>query len=1700
MKAPRASRASQRLDGAARGGRAWRRVVVLLVLVASVASVVAWSPGRAAARSAALTRYPYVSEVVGNSATLNWATDTSQSTGSATWGAVSGGSCTPTNSVTAHPIAITVGSTAEYQWSVPLSFPSPGTYCYRVQLAGVDLLGTDPSPQVSTAAAPGTPFSFAVLGDYGAGTTGEAAVMSRIGASPASFVVTAGDNVYNSGTETEYGDLSQGNLFPSQYLPALGGKPIFASEGNHGFSINTPYVQDFAAPLAAAASGGSDVSESYCCISTLSGAHTYPSVWYAYNWGSARFYVLDGAWADTQGAYQGDFLGHWNGPVSGCGPCGAELTWLKSDLAAHASTPIKFAFFHYPLHADSSGQGTDTYLDGPTGLEGLLANNNVQIAFNGHAHQYERNYPQIPGKPLVTYVDGNGGDALGSVGGCSAFDAYAIGSGSSCHAPTPASDANVYGFVLVTVNGSQVTVTPTDSTGRTYDVQTYNYAPANDFSIGASPTSATVTAGSSTAPTISTAVTSGSTQSVALSATGAPSGASVSFSPQTLNAGQSSTMTVTTSSTTPTGTFPITVTGTGASATHTTTFSLTVNPAPVAPTITSTNNATFTVGSPGSFTVNTTGVPTPVITESGPLPNGVGFVDNGNGTATLSGTPATGTAASYPVTIGASNGVGTPASQSFTLTVDAPVPNDFSIGASPTSATVTAGSSTAPSISTAVTSGSTQSVALSATGAPSGALVSFSPQTLNAGQSSTMTVTTSSTTPTGTFPITVTGTGASATHTTTFSLTVNPAPPNDFSIGASPTSATVTAGSSTAPTISTAVTSGSTQSVALSATGAPSGALVSFSPQTLNAGQSSTMTVTTSSTTPTGTFPITVTGTGASATHSTTFSLTVNPVPPGPVFVQSAGSTTKTVTLPAPSASGDLLVLTAGVYTGNTHPITAVSDGKNVWTKVGAYDVSGKNSDGEMWYAPNAAPVSSVTVTTSASTVALRVMEFSGVATSAPLDGSTGTAGTGKSASSGTATPLGSNDLAVGFVAGHNNTQAITVTSPGYTVPAQVAATSPNKVTVAGGYQDFGAPGPQSYGGTFGTTMYWAAGIALFKSGTPPPPPNDFSIGASPTSATVTAGSSTAPTISTAVTSGSTQSVALSATGAPSGASVSFSPQTLNAGQSSTMTVTTSSTTPTGTFPITVTGTGASATHTTTFSLTVNPAPVAPTITSTNSATFTVGSPGSFTVNTTGVPTPAITESGPLPNGVGFVDNGNGTATLSGTPATGTATSYPITIGASNGVGTPASQSFTLTVDAPVPNDFSIGASPTSATVTAGSSTAPSISTAVTSGSTQSVALSATGAPSGALVSFSPQTLNAGQSSTMTVTTSSTTPTGTFPITVTGTGASATHSTTFSLTVNPAPPNDFSIGASPTSATVTAGSSTAPSISTAVTSGSTQSVALSATGAPSGALVSFSPQTLNAGQSSTMTVTTSSTTPTGTFPITVTGTGASATHTTTFSLTVNPVPSGPVLVQTASGTETAAASTLSGTFPAATGAGDLLVLSASVYTGATNHITSVTDSAGNTWNRVGAYDASGHYSDGELWYSANAKPTNMVTAHTGSAAFMAFEVLDFSGVATTAPLDTSNGTSNTGTSASSGTAASSVANELAVGFVAGHGNTQTITVTSPGYTAQSQQNTTGTVATVVTGYQVLGTPGAQSFAGTFASGMYWAAGIAVFKP
>ena len=87
-----------------------------------------------------------------------------------------------------------------------------------------------------------------------------------------------------------------------------------------------------------------------------------------------------------------------------------------------------------------------------------------------------------------------------------------------------------------------------------------------------------------------------------------------------------------------------------------------------------------------------------------------------------------------------------------------------------------------------------------------------------------------------------------------------------------------------------------------------------------------------------------------------------------------------------------------------------------------------------------------------------------------------------------------------------------------------------------------------------------------------------------------------------------------------------------------------------------------------------------PALTSADSTTMSVGSAGSFTVTTTGIPTPSLSESGTLPSGITFINNGNGTATLAGTPSTATVGPYSINITASNGVAPDATQDFTLTV------------------------------------------------------------------------------------------------------------------------------------------------------------------------------------------------------------------------------------------------------------------------------------------------------------------------------------------------------------------------------------------------------------------------------------
>ena len=91
---------------------------------------------------------------------------------------------------------------------------------------------------------------------------------------------------------------------------------------------------------------------------------------------------------------------------------------------------------------------------------------------------------------------------------------------------------------------------------------------------------------------------------------------------------------------------------------------------PTSQTITSPANTSGTVHRPLSFTVTAAGTPTPRITAVGGLPRSVRFIDNGDGTATISGSPRL--AGSFHLTITVTFGSGASAFvviQSFTLTI-----------------------------------------------------------------------------------------------------------------------------------------------------------------------------------------------------------------------------------------------------------------------------------------------------------------------------------------------------------------------------------------------------------------------------------------------------------------------------------------------------------------------------------------------------------------------------------------------------------------------------------------------------------------------------------------------------------------------------------------------------------------------------------------------------------------------------------------------------------------------------------------------------------------------------------------------------------------------------------------------------------------------------------------------------------------------
>jgi subtilisin family serine protease len=247
------------------------------------------------------------------------------------------------------------------------------------------------------------------------------------------------------------------------------------------------------------------------------------------------------------------------------------------------------------------------------------------------------------------------------------------------------------------------------------------------------------------------------------------------------------------------------------------------------------------------------------------------IVSGGSGTARVDVTTAAGiTPGSYLLTL---TGTGGSTSRSAYATLVIPAPPNFTLAASPASRTVPAGDPTTYTATVGALNGFTGNVALSVSGLPAGVgSATFAPASVAGAGGSQLTITTLATAPPGTYSLSVTGTSGSLSHTAAVTLTVTA---RDFTLAASPSSATVSRGQTASYTVSIGSVNGFTGAVSLSVTGLPVGATGTFGTNPLGAPGSSTLRVRTVSSTPRGTFTIMVTGTAGALVHQLPLTLTV---------------------------------------------------------------------------------------------------------------------------------------------------------------------------------------------------------------------------------------------------------------------------------------------------------------------------------------------------------------------------------------------------------------------------------------------------------------------------------------------------------------------------------------------------------------------------------------------------------------------------------------------------------------------------------------------------------------------------------------------------------------------------------------------------------------------------------------------------------
>jgi hypothetical protein len=256
---------------------------------------------------------------------------------------------------------------------------------------------------------------------------------------------------------------------------------------------------------------------------------------------------------------------------------------------------------------------------------------------------------------------------------------------------------------------------------------------------------------------------------------------------------------------------------------------------------------------------------------------------------------------------------------------------DFSLSASPNSATVISGNSVTSSIPVSGVGGFSGAVILTCSNPPAGVSCSFDPPSVipgAEGATSTLTMSTGSGTAANTYNLTITGTSGATTEMTSVSLTVQAATTPDFTISAT-SPVTTSPGASVQSTVSISPVNQFNSAVTLAcSSGLPAGATCSFNPASVTGSGSSALNIQTAAATPAGNYTITVTGTSGSLAHPSNVMLTVtapggfslSTPTPAAATVTVGGSTTFATTITPTNGFSATVTLGCSVATSATPP------------------------------------------------------------------------------------------------------------------------------------------------------------------------------------------------------------------------------------------------------------------------------------------------------------------------------------------------------------------------------------------------------------------------------------------------------------------------------------------------------------------------------------------------------------------------------------------------------------------------------------------------------------------------------------------------------------------------------------------------------------------------------------------------------------